>query len=167
MLIYCFFITFSISATQYTGRYSQENFNEDITFIDVTFKDITSSENGGAICIRGCTGSFVMEGVQFYNIKCSNTGGVIFLESGRFNVLANRVCVSKCSTTQNCCYAYLSIPNEYIIQHNYTTLYDINGNGAGIFQTLNVANTYLYNWNATEFGCEREFAITIDRNIRS
>ncbi|EAY00491.1 hypothetical protein TVAG_317760 [Trichomonas vaginalis G3] len=90
---------------------------------DVYFENLDAeSQNGGAITIRGCTGTLKMNVVTFIHCISRSTGGAIFIESNPYNVDATKVCVSKCSSTQNCQYAQFT-SSQGTFTHTYFNIF--------------------------------------------
>ena len=134
--------------------------------VDAIFRNCNSESNGGAICLRSVSGFLDMDTVEFYDCTASSAGAAIFLETGNtgFYIDATKVCVSRCSTNQNCQYGYFRIPRDSLFHHTYTTIFNIQG-GAGIFESKDVKETFINNWNVSQFGTSNRYAISIEGDL--
>ena len=108
-----------------------------------------------------------MDTVEFYDCTAGSTGAAIFLETGitGFYIDATKICVSRCSTNQNCQYGYFRIPKDSIFHHTYTTIFNISG-GSGIFESKDVSSTYVSNLNVSQFGTANNLNVSqIDMDL--
>ena len=148
-MLFSMFLPLSLSSTTWS-RIEESGIAYQTVIADAIFQYCHADSNGGAICLRSVSGFLEMDTVEFYDCTAGSTGAAIFLETGitGFYIDATKICVSRCSTNQNCQYGYFRIPKDSIFHHTYTTIFNISG-GSGIFESKDVSSTYVSNLNVS------------------
>lgn len=163
--MFCLYLALSIARTNWNrAKYEDDICQGQINVIDVLFINQNSGvDNGGAISIRGCTGTLTMDTVTFQNCVTRSTGAAIFLECNKYDVNAQKVCVYKCSTDQNCQYAQFT-SSQGSFQHTLTSIADCtNYQGATVFQTKSYKTPSISNWNISLSATMKSFSYMMEQ----
>ena len=112
---------------EYTERINASSYNN-IYVHDCVFRDISSSNNGGALCCNGNVHKLHIEQSSFISCSTSDRGGGIYFDSTTSGqCVLSRICAFDCSATDYGQFAFIFTNNNisYLNNVNKTSIMHI------------------------------------------